>query len=256
MGGTVVYKVLIIDSNQRSMEKLHHMLEWDQFGFSLEGYASGPEEASALLDKQPFSLVLISMKEQTDGLDLCDQIRKNSRVPIILIGGSKDFQLARRALYYQVSDYLPDPVSPGELITSLQTVRRKLDYTSTNNQMLSFLISDKEPQAPANIIDKVKEYVEEALHQNITLKEISSVLHYNSSYLGQKFKYQENMTFNEYLLQQRMEKAKILLENTDMRIYEIANEVGYTEIDWFYKKFKSYTGTSANEYRRLISVTA
>ena len=43
------------------------------------------------------------------------------------------------------------------------------------------------------------------------------------------------MTFNEYLLQQRMEKAKLLLVHTDMKIYEIADMVGYNDMDWFYK---------------------
>jgi YesN/AraC family two-component response regulator len=65
------------------------------------------------------------------------------------------------------------------------------------------------------------------------------------------------MTFNEYLLKQRMEKVKALLESTDLKVYEIANEVGYSEMDWFYKKFKSYTGVSANEYRKkMMSITA
>jgi YesN/AraC family two-component response regulator len=50
-----------------------------------------------------------------------------------------------------------------------------------------------------------------------------------------------------------MERAKMLLEQTDLKIYEIANEVGYTEIDWFYKRFKSYTGVSANEYRKMVA---
>lgn len=59
------------------------------------------------------------------------------------------------------------------------------------------------------------------------------------------------MTFNEFLLKQRMEKAKLLLEKTDMKIYEVAQEVGYVELDWFYKKFKTYTGVNANKYRQL-----
>ncbi|MNO05979.1 DNA-binding transcriptional regulator AraC [compost metagenome] len=53
-----------------------------------------------------------------------------------------------------------------------------------------------------------------------------------------------------------MEKAKLLLETTEMKIYEIADAVGYTEIDWFYKKFKEYTGTSANKYRKQCFITA
>lgn len=77
--------------------------------------------------------------------------------------------------------------------------------------------------------------MDEQLHRNITLKQISDSLNFNCAYLGQKFKQQENMSFNEYLLRQRMEKAKLLLETTDMKIYEIADAVGYSEIDWFYK---------------------
>lgn len=82
---------------------------------------------------------------------------------------------------------------------------------------------------------------------------ISSQFHFNRSYLGQKFRNHENMSFNEYLFTQRMERAKMLLEQTHLKVYEIANEVGYTEIGWFYKRFKSYTGISANEYRKMVA---
>jgi len=98
--------------------------------------------------------------------------------------------------------------------------------------------------------------VKHSLRENITLKEIARSLHFNCSYLGQKFKEHEKMTFNEYLLRQRMERAKTLLAHTRMKVYEIANQVGYSDLDWFYKKFKSYTGVSANQYRKMSSDTA
>jgi len=60
------------------------------------------------------------------------------------------------------------------------------------------------------------------------------------------------MGFNEYLLRIRMEKAIQLLLHSDKKVYEIAYEVGYKQLDWFYKKFKSYTGISASEYRSSI----
>jgi YesN/AraC family two-component response regulator len=157
-------------------------------------------------------------------------------------------------MYYQVSDYLPAPLCPDEMSASLQLIRRKLDSTRPAAREIHTMES---AAVDISVIDKVKEYVTKALSQNITLKEISNIFHFNCSYLGQKFKYHENMTFNEYLLKQRMEKAKALLESTDLKVYEIANEVGYSEMDWFYKKFKSYTGVSANEYRKkMMSITA
>ncbi|WP_370639143.1 helix-turn-helix domain-containing protein [Cohnella sp. REN36] len=51
------------------------------------------------------------------------------------------------------------------------------------------------------------------------------------------------------MVQVRMEKAKELLMTTDKRIYEIACEVGYRQLDWFYKKFRGYAGCSAKEYK-------
>lgn len=253
-GGMMMYKVLVVDLNRRSGSETKEALNWNVLGFSIENYAVATDAALALLASNPYSLVIINMVGQTEeGLALCGRIRAESRIPIILIGDGTNFQLARKAMYYQVSDYLPAPLSADDLSASLLLIKRKLESAGPADR--GSLPS--EAAAPEiSVIDKVKEYVTEALSQNITLKEISNILHFNCSYLGQKFKYHENMTFNEYLLQQRMEKAKSLLENTDMKVYEIAGEVGYSEMDWFYKKFKSYTGVSANEYRKRMSFTA
>jgi two-component system response regulator YesN len=252
-----MYKVLLVEPDTRSMEMLQAMMDWSQIGFELDVYSGNPADAIPLLDRSRFSLILIGMNDaHREALFLCDHIRKQSRVPIIFVGGSNDFQLARKALFYQVNDYLPNPVSTVELMDSLLTIKRELDFLNDDNKALSFFSDGLEDEPAGNIIEKVKEFIDESLNQNITLKHISNVLHFNCSYLGQKFKYHENMTFNEYLLQQRMEKAKMLLENTEMKVYEVANEVGYTEMDWFYKKFKAYTGVSANEYRKMICITA
>lgn len=241
-----MHKVLYVDLKPQFDWKI----DWNGLGLALEGYANTASSAMSLLDIDIHAIVVIHLyRADAEGIELCKQIRRVSSVPIVLIGGSTDFHLARKALQYQVSDYLPAPFTTEELNTSLQSIMLRLDThwpVATKNNA-----SQHE-----NVIDKVKGYVEEALHQNITLKEISQIMHFNCSYLGQKFKYHENMTFNEYLLQQRMEKAKALLEQTNMKIYEIANKVGYTEIDWFYKKFKTYTGVSANEYRKMSSITA
>lgn len=152
-------------------------------------------------------------------------------------GGSGDFELARQALLYNVSDYLTDPVDPSELGKSLEAVRRGFASEDRPAAMAQDdqKASVQEPAPSCPIVSTIKQYVDEQLHHNITLKRISDSLNFNCAYLGQKFKQQENMSFNEYLLRQRMEKAKLLLETTDMKIYEIADAVGYTEIDWFYK---------------------
>ncbi len=250
-----MHSVLLVDPNTQTRENMQRMIDWNELGFDLQACANDPRDALTLLRARRYSIVLLNIKRlQLQGLQLCGQIRQFSRVPIIVIGGGHDFELARTALTYQVNDYLADPVQPSDLAASLQAVGRELHGNAGADSLLASVQWQRRPQA--SIIDVVKKYVQDELHQSISLKKISDALHFNCAYLGQKFKNEEKMSFNEYLLQQRMEKAKRLLEQTDMRIYEIAGHVGYTEIDWFYKKFKQYTGISANEYRKQALVTA
>ena len=249
-----MFKILFVDLHHHWDAKKQDFFNRSNLGFSLEDYTNEPDSALSLLKSKCYSLLMIDIVRRPEqGITLCKQVRTISPVPIILISDSTDFQLARKAMQYQVSDYLSAPVSSEDMTRCLQLMNRKLDAVKSENEGANYDIADDSEES---VIDKVKEYVTESLGQNITLKEISSTLHFNYSYLGQKFKYHENMTFNAYLLQQRMEKAKLLLENTEMKVYEIANEVGYYEMDWFYKKFKLYTGVSANEYRKMKMVTA
>lgn len=228
--------------------------------FIIHAHADYSSDILRLIRSEGISLVLLNIRDaHTPGMRVCEQIRQGSSVPIILLGGSGDFGLARQALLYNVSDYLTDPVDPAELGRSLEAVRRVLAPAgrpaAAERDYAEFTLH-KEPPSPCPIVSTIKQYVDEQLHRNITLKQISDSLNFNCAYLGQKFKQQEKMSFNEYLLRQRMEKAKLLLETTDMKIYEIADAVGYSEIDWFYKKFREYTGASANEYRKQCFITA
>jgi len=246
-----VHKALLIDPNVQSRKKTEHMLNWRQLGFVLEVYAGHFAGIMKLLEREHFSLLLLDMKHSPyQSLQICRQIRGKSQVSIILVGGDRDFELAKQAMSYQVNDYLPDPVQASELTASLKAVKRQLDVQS-GKEPVTAVDGGRRPRPKEPIIDAVKKYVDRELHRNITLKKISEDLHFNCAYLGQKFKHHENMSYNEYVLKQRMEKAKRLLEQTDLLIYEVANMVGYTDIDWFYKKFKAYTGTSAKAYREI-----
>ncbi|MFC5470650.1 helix-turn-helix domain-containing protein [Cohnella suwonensis] len=98
-------------------------------------------------------------------------------------------------------------------------------------------------------VEEVKSLLQRNYGDGVCLKSIAKQLYVNPAYLGRLFKSFESITFNHYLVEVRMEKAKELLFTTDKRIYEIAREVGYRQLDWFYKKFKEYTGYSPKEYK-------
>ena len=67
--------------------------------------------------------------------------------------------------------------------------------------------------------------------------------------LSVEFKNEMDIKPSDYLANLRMEKAKELLKNTDMRIREISFQVGYEDDRVFKRRFKKYTGMTPGEYR-------
>lgn len=101
-------------------------------------------------------------------------------------------------------------------------------------------------------IQKIKEYIEAHYHENISLKSIAATFYTNPVYLGQLFKKTYGMYFNEYLLSIRIREAKKLLRRTDLRIYEIAHRVGFSNPDYFVTQFEKIENMTPTEYRNKL----
>lgn len=104
----------------------------------------------------------------------------------------------------------------------------------------------------SNIIDSVSAYMRSNLSEQLTLGDIALLFHYNRSYLGKLFLKTTGKNFNQYLDDLRIEKAKEMLKESDLKIYEISGRLGYSSVDYFHKKFKRATGTSPQEFRKNV----
>ncbi len=85
---------------------------------------------------------------------------------------------------------------------------------------------------------------------NLTLKELSEKYYVNSAYLGQLFRKKYGCSFKDYLNQVRLDEAASLLIHTDKKILQIAEEVGYHNLDYFVNRFISAKGCTPAKYRR------
>lgn len=82
----------------------------------------------------------------------------------------------------------------------------------------------------------------------LTLTEVAAYIDLSPSYVSQLFKRMDGCTFTEYLNHVRIEEAKRLLKTTHMRVYEIAEAVGYQNSKYFFQLFKQITGKRPREY--------
>ncbi|QAY66654.1 response regulator transcription factor [Paenibacillus protaetiae] len=84
---------------------------------------------------------------------------------------------------------------------------------------------------------------------NVKLETLAAVFNYNPAYLGKMFKNTTGEYFNTYLDKVRIEHAKQYLQQ-GMKVYQVAEKVGYTHVDYFHGKFKKYVGISPSSYRK------
>lgn len=101
-----------------------------------------------------------------------------------------------------------------------------------------------------NIMDDILQYIDHNYNKNLKLGTIAELFGYNSSYLGKVFHKSTGKSFNAYIDEVRISNSKLLLLNEEHKVYEIAQMVGYSNVDYFHKKFKKYVGMSPAEYRK------
>ncbi|TFE25373.1 response regulator [Cohnella luojiensis] len=102
-------------------------------------------------------------------------------------------------------------------------------------------------------IQKIRCYIEANYSSNISLKSIAAQFFINPVYLGQLFKKTYGVYFNDFLLQIRVNEAKKLLrQSSDMRIYEIAEKVGFSSADYFVTQFEKIEQMTPTEYRNKL----
>lgn len=103
------------------------------------------------------------------------------------------------------------------------------------------------------IVDRAIQYILEHYSENITLGKLSEQVYVTPMYLSRLFKEKAGVSYIDYLTEVRIENAKHLLSDLSLRIYDIAEMVGYDSRKHFGKIFKERTGLSPKEYRNSLS---
>lgn len=101
-----------------------------------------------------------------------------------------------------------------------------------------------------SIINDIIYYINHNYTSNIKLETIAPLFGYNSAYLGKIFTKTVGEPFNTFVDKKRVEAAQELLQSGNCKVYEVAEKVGYTNVDYFHKKFRKYVGETPAEYRK------
>jgi two-component system, response regulator YesN len=135
----------------------------------------------------------------------------------------------------------------------IDTVIQSIDIKSLKNiisdELGHFAEDSRGTDSDKNIVNEVYKIVHKKYYEDINLEWIADQIFLSAGYLSFLFKKETGISLIKYITQYRMEKAKELLDNSNLKINDIAEKVGYSDPSYFSMVFKNNVGFSPNRYR-------
>jgi two-component system response regulator YesN len=249
--------ILLVEDEEIIRTGLKSLIAQVSGDFQIAKEAANGREALEYLQKEApdFLITDIRMREM-DGLTLTAKVRERyPHMPILIISGYGDFEYARQAIRYGVSDYLLKPIDRLMLVSVLDRIRRGFGQ-KTGGPLATVNETDADTASKPlknddrrKLIRKVKEYIQDNPDKDLRLQVLADYINLNSAYLSQLFKQETNTHLSDFITQVRMERAKYLLASTDLKIYDVARLSGYQSPKHFMLLFKQQVGMTPGAYR-------
>ncbi|MEK3752192.1 response regulator [Paenibacillus sp. FSL E2-8871] len=244
--------VMIADDEEvirRGLEKITSRMELDVQ--VIGSYGNGVEawEHFEKLSRDDIDLLITDIKmPRMDGFMLIEQVRGHMEdIPIAVLSGFSEFEYARRAIRHGVMDYLLKPIDKTQLYELLKRVE---DTKKKNVTEQEGMFSQAADGGEHYVVEQTKSILEREYDQNFELERLAETVGMNASYLSRLFKIKTGQTITDYLIRIRITKAKeLLIEHPDLKNYEIADKVGYSDPVYFNKLFKKMCGMTPKDYK-------
>lgn len=140
-------------------------------------------------------------------------------------------------------------------MTDAQTINEmKQQFLKYINSSLE-MIKKYELHHADSVIRKTCAYVVNHVEQDIKLEVIANEVRISKDYIGKLFKQKTGCNFNDFVTKVKMEHAKHLIQTGEYKNYEVSEKLGYSKPDYFSRLFKTYTGYTPSEFKKLNKVT-
>jgi len=151
-----------------------------------------------------------------------------------------------------ISDKYPQALVDSMDDTVLQSICEQKDLRKLHGFIkyrIVQLAQNLAASQPKNNMELLCKYIHENYTKEMRIEDLAKQFSYHSGYLGRQFKEKIGKPFNQYVDEVRISESKKLLQSSELKIYEIAQNVGYSDPDYFATKFRKYENMSPNEYR-------
>lgn len=240
-------RVVVIDDEIRTRTSLIHLLKKLYPDIEIAGEADNGQEGMALVRDLLPDLVITDIKmPKMNGLDMIENARQVAEnTHFLILSGYAEFELARRAVKLSVADYLLKPITVNQLKAAIDQIAESIGQ----NQPEEVRTESGEPSY-SPMVSYMVHHMKEHYAKKLYLEDYARKLNITPEYASNLFTRETGMKFSHFLRDIRMKKARELLDQGTMKIYEVAYLTGYTDVKYFCKVFKETVGTSATNYIR------
>lgn len=172
-----------------------------------------------------------------------EQFRKTART-LDRMGVRVDRSQAHKA--YMATRVIPR----SQLASAARLLQIFADHLAMKSNQLAVRQANAEPIA----VLRAKDYIREHLRDDITLADIAKAACTSTFYICKLFKRHTGLNFTEYVSRLRVEKARELLANPNLRISEIAYDVGFQSLTHFNRVFRKLVGEAPTSYREKLAL--
>lgn len=224
----------------------HHL----SFGPAITPQGEGPE-----MDTEALSLALndTDPKRFESWFDALLEAMKRCRAAY------RSLQEITDRIYYTIADALK---SGADTVSADKTVIREEMYflrlpvwAARMRQILSLAHRDmlaRRQMQGMGVTGDIVTFIRAHYTEPITIKQVAEKFFLNPVYLGQVFHKTTGLSFKQYVTDLRIKAARQLLIETDLKIYEVAQRVGYAESKYFIVKFEEAEGVTPSEFRKRL----
>lgn len=258
-------KVLVVEDEYMVRHGIIETLDWQSMGCSvIAEAANGMQGYDLIMELQPDLVITDIRMPYMDGVTMVLKLRENGcRAQFIMLSAHSDFGYAQSAIRVGACDYLLKPLKDEELKKAIARIFEpgvRADQEESEAVYDRNRSSERKNQAfgPWELLNAKPEnryvlqaiqYIKKHYSEEISICDVADYLKISEGYLSRVFKKETHCTFTNYLSYYRISEACELLKNCRVKVYEVAEKVGYSDTAYFSTLFKKLTGISPSEYQ-------
>jgi two-component system response regulator YesN len=250
-----MYKIIVIEDETPVRRGIILTTDWVSLECVLVGEAANGEEGLKMaLDLSPDIIITDVKMPRMNGTEMVRALKDSgSQSHIIMLTAYNDFNYVQSALRLGVKDYLIKPLKNGDLENSVKTVidniKNQIHASSSESTLLSVPNLPLSEHTFNKYIAGAIKYIDSHCREDISLTTVARYLDISEGYLSRIFKKETNYTFTDYLIYYRIKLSMQLLKDHRLKVYEVADSVGYSDTTYFSNQFKKIVGMSPTKYQ-------